>query len=355
MKLLISIVVCLVFGFAFEKNIRKYPKVWYGISIAVSALVVFLPEEQIPVLLVPIFRDYLKRGTIATALFVLVMYAIVMPPKSKFQRMLMTNRRDFAIMGAFMIFIHNISYGKYYYVALFTQPGILRTNQLLAAIVSVVLVILLIPLTITSFPSVRKKMTGGRWKKFQRWSYLFYGLIYIHVALLYVPQLMEGSKKYLFDFLIYTLVFGIYGTLRMRKYLIRKKSRDIGKTAFVCGVVLIAVVCIPLTCISIKSSAKNLAASKEKMTYQDGVWIGEGYGFKGNTKVEVTIVNDEIESISVLDYQDDEAFFFQAENGLLDAIIESQSVDLDAVSGATYSSKGILAAVNHALEQAKNK
>lgn len=81
----------------------------------------------------------------------------------------------------------------------------------------------------------------------------------------------------------------------------------------------------------------------------DGTYTGTGTGFRGETEVSVRVVSGAITSITIERYVDDERYFVSAENALLDKIISAQSVDVDTVSGATYSSNGILEAVADAL------
>lgn len=69
-------------------------------------------------------------------------------------------------------------------------------------------------------------------------------------------------------------------------------------------------------------------------------------------RIEVTIQDGNIQSIEVLENVDDYEFFSVAEEGIIQEILEQQTTDVDAVSGATYSSKGIIAAVSNALEAA---
>ncbi len=84
-------------------------------------------------------------------------------------------------------------------------------------------------------------------------------------------------------------------------------------------------------------------------TYSDGVFKGSGEGFRGDIDVTVTVENGIISDISIESYKDDREFLQKAKNGVISAIISSQSTDVDAVSGATFSSNGIKEAVADAL------
>ena len=89
-------------------------------------------------------------------------------------------------------------------------------------------------------------------------------------------------------------------------------------------------------------------ASTDHAAFADGVYTGTGTGYRGDTTVRVTVEGGEIADIEVLSYRDDRNFFDRAK-GLIDSILCKQTVEVDTVSGATYSSRGIIAAVADAL------
>ena len=81
----------------------------------------------------------------------------------------------------------------------------------------------------------------------------------------------------------------------------------------------------------------------------DGQYSGTGKGFRGDTNVTVTVVDHAITGITIESYRDDQRFFERAKNMVIYEILSEQSLDVDAVSGATFSSKGIMEAVADAL------
>lgn len=86
--------------------------------------------------------------------------------------------------------------------------------------------------------------------------------------------------------------------------------------------------------------------------YTDGIYTGSGTGFGGTITVQVTVSNHKIVSINILDASSETASYFANAQGVISRIISSQSPNVDAVSGATYSSNGIISAVQNALSQA---
>lgn len=91
---------------------------------------------------------------------------------------------------------------------------------------------------------------------------------------------------------------------------------------------------------------------KGRFPYPDGVYLGSGEGYRGETTVAVSLKDGTIDNIMVMNTEDDAAYFKRAES-LLKQVLQQQTTDLDAISGATFSSEGILEAIVDALEQAK--
>lgn len=96
-------------------------------------------------------------------------------------------------------------------------------------------------------------------------------------------------------------------------------------------------------------SVEEITPMSELASIIDGTYEGEGTGFRGTTKVSVTVENGKIVDIIVVSYEDDEQFFVRAEDDVISEIINAQSLDVSCVSGATFSSNGILEAVANAL------
>lgn len=102
------------------------------------------------------------------------------------------------------------------------------------------------------------------------------------------------------------------------------------------------------------NAAEDTQTATGSFDLADGVYKGSATGFSGPVTVAVTIMDKKITSIDILSSTDDEAFFNRAK-GVIDRIISSQSFDVDVVSGATYSSNGIIGAVKNALTGENDK
>lgn len=80
-------------------------------------------------------------------------------------------------------------------------------------------------------------------------------------------------------------------------------------------------------------------------------YIGEANGFGGPIKVKVTMDGDKIAKIDVLSHSETAGIGTPAFDRIPDAIIAAQSTEVDVLSNATFSSKGIMAAVEDALSK----
>lgn len=108
-------------------------------------------------------------------------------------------------------------------------------------------------------------------------------------------------------------------------------------------------------------SEKDSAEDKENAdqadsdnVYKNGTFEGSGTGYGGTITVQVTLEDDTITAVSVVSAPgEDSAYLSQGEN-VINSVISEQSTDVDTISGATFSSTGILEAVNDALSKAEN-
>ena len=82
---------------------------------------------------------------------------------------------------------------------------------------------------------------------------------------------------------------------------------------------------------------------------EDGTYTGTGTGFGGDIVVEVTVSGNQITDITVVEHSESPGFWENAETAIPEAIIDAQDYDVDAISGATMSSNGIMNAVFDAI------
>jgi uncharacterized protein with FMN-binding domain len=99
-------------------------------------------------------------------------------------------------------------------------------------------------------------------------------------------------------------------------------------------------------------SAEEAVSAVEESRYMDGTYEATAAGFGGDITVQVTIEADSITQIDVLSAEgEDPAYYIQAES-VLEEILKCQDTAVDTVSGATFSSSGLIEATRQALEKA---
>ena len=226
MILTITLLCSLAFFHFFGKAVKKKPAVLYGICILLSLVSIFYPREGGLPFLDFFFKKIMQRGILAGSLFILVMLAPVLPKSFSGRKTIYLLRGEIAICASLITLAHNLAFGGKYFGALFLGQGHISLMELHAAIVSCLMIILLIPLTITSFQAVRRKMQAKTWKRLQNWSYLFYLLLYLHIFFIYQGALIRGKGEYFFTLMLYSFIFGFYGFLRIRQYRVQKETRE---------------------------------------------------------------------------------------------------------------------------------
>lgn len=215
--ILVSIILTLLFAFGCNAALRKHAGSFYILAVLIILFEVIYYQtglrDAAPEWLTQYIVNPFKRGALPTAMFIVVMYIGALDAKKTSVSKLMGIRGELSIIACILTLGHNIVYGQKHFVNLFTNPGEMKPQAFIAAIISLVMIAIMLPLMITSFTSVRKKMHAASWKNLQRLAYPFFALIYIHVMVLFVPKF---SEKYL-DIIAYTLIFGIYAVLRITK------------------------------------------------------------------------------------------------------------------------------------------
>ena len=225
MLLVISLIIVALFIYFLKDSLKKYANIFY-IGAAVISIAVFLLEFLPMHLFVKNnILGIFAKGSLGTAMFVVVMYTGALPKGNKLIAPLMKIRGELSITAAILVLCHNFTYGMTYFRMLFTKTSLLSATQLAAAVISLVLIAIMIVLTVTSFPSVRKKMQAKKWKQLQRTAYVFYGLMYVHIMLINIPYARLGLGMYVANVVIYSIVFLGYAAMRISKAISVKAAR----------------------------------------------------------------------------------------------------------------------------------
>lgn len=431
-----------------DKPLKKQPSVFYVAAAVLTAFSIVIDHSDIAV------SSFVKdnvlaiftRGALGAALWAVVMWTGALPNGSAAIKKLMPIRGELSITAAIITFSHIVTYGVQYITDIArnrTGSGDAFRDFVITSIVCLIMVLIMTPLTIMSFKTLRKKMNAKTWKKIQRSAYIFYALIYVHIMVLFVPKAQKGREGYFLSILVYSAMFIGYAVIRIRKaYIVKRKPDSKNAANIVCACAIIGPLCLigfisrntghsetikatvenPATftfdtpvsqtataittvlvsdttsaaTTTITTSAEPVSTSVSETTalpetssstvttesvtetvtetttaamttepvtttilteptyrLKNGTFEGTGEGYSGTVHVSITIENDYITAFSAYADDDDPDYFSDAMQHVIPQIQRSLSADgLDACSGATYSSKGIIEAAKKALEKA---
>ena len=335
MIVILALICSLAFFRFFGKALKKKPAVLYGICILLSLVSIFYPREGGLPFLDFFFKKIMQRGVLAGSLFIWVMLAPVLPKSFSGRKTIYLLRGEMAICASLITLAHNLAFGGKYFGALFLGQGHISLMELHAAIVSCLMILLLIPLTVTSFQAVRRKMQGKTWKKLQNWSYLFYLLLYLHIFFIYQGALIRGKGDYFFTLMIYSFIFGFYGFLRIRQYRIQKEGKEKKTFPLLRIGGILPIVCIFLS--GFYSAGKYRAALEANV---DKIRAQESVAESKESADNAAENKGSVESIGNGEEKSDssekalEASGDKASTNSSDASSDSQAADEDSISGA---------------------
>ena len=194
------IIVFSVLAYKFPKIIRKYDRVIY-IAILLLAILAFVLQQ------VPIFKP-INQGYIGLSLFYIVMITGALPKKSKLRIQFSKVRKEFSIIGFILVTPHGLKYLLQF-----------LNGEIDIPIYGIIVFVLMIPLFITSFSFIRKKITYSNWKKLQSLSYLIYLGLFIHMI-----NISNTIEK--INFILYIVLFTTYFILKIIFEIKRRKSNE---------------------------------------------------------------------------------------------------------------------------------
>ena len=202
--LLFSLGILTLFFILLSKSIKKHATIYY-IVFALPFLMYLIPYicnlfgveifsfNRLPVL-GEIIRDYIHVGAFAHPILIIIMYVGALDPKIPAVKKLLSIRKEISILSGFPILTHSLVRVtnnfpralKYFTNNAEYMENARVTSELglgisnFSFVLGIVLLVIFLPLWITSFDSVHKRMGRAKWKKLQKWSYVLYALLFIH-------------------------------------------------------------------------------------------------------------------------------------------------------------------------------
>jgi DMSO/TMAO reductase YedYZ heme-binding membrane subunit len=197
---LITTIPLVLYAFFFYKFIRKYEFYHYGVT-AIIALAFGLVEGH----------NFFNEGFLGVTFFIIVMFTGVLT-KSILKQRLNQVRAQYAIIGFIFISGHAIPYLSY-----LLDEGLVFAHSTI--IIGIICYVIFVPLFITSFMIIRKRMTFRQWKSVHQFAYASYILIFVHLLLI------NNSRQ-----LFYIVLLSIYVVLKtislIEKYYIKRQIKQ---------------------------------------------------------------------------------------------------------------------------------
>ena len=88
------------------------------------------------------------------------------------------------------------------------------------------LVLLLVLGVVTSLPGVKRRIDAGTWKRLQKWAYVFFGLVYVHLMSILLPSALAQGMTARVSIAVYTVLFGLYAALRIARAVLDRKQKE---------------------------------------------------------------------------------------------------------------------------------
>jgi len=322
MENFITLAISLAIVYKFAPTIRKYAMAFYAFALMLSLLALSFPAFPISPLI--------NGGYIGLSLWIIVMFVGIANPLKTISKKIRLVRTELSISAFIFTFAHFI----HDFIISFELPfstGILS-------------LIIMLPLFATSFRVLRKRIKGTSWKKLHRLAYPAYVLMLMHVILV---------TNNAFNMVYYSLVLSVYLFFKFRR---ARPATHILKYALLL-LVLVNLAASPLVNPLVSENAIAIVdqsfANSSNISYRDGTYTGIADGYGPDLTVEVTVKDNIISAIDILSHNErGSSFYMPAMNTVPAEIIDSQSISVDAVSGSTYTSYGIMNAVGDALSGA---
>ena len=323
MQIILPLIISL-FAYYFSKQIRLNSTIIYLIAIIVSSLPLMDLHNQ--------YYQIIQTGLLGLSFYIVVMYTGALKKGSNIKKKLRNVRKEFAILGTIFIIPHALLSINY---ALFDAVPI-EWAGLLA-------VLLIVPLSLSSFNLFKQTIKTSQWIKLHQLAYIVYALLFIHLIIVSFDSTV----------LYYISIFSGYLFLKLKNYVF--SSLNILKSTLITVSVISGSSFALLTFTSISDATFDILDGNE---FEDGTYIAEGKGYRNmDTILSLTVNDNHISNIELISCgcatSIDEGFYLDAAYLQVVNITKNNRTDIDAISGATITSRSINEAVVNALKQAK--
>lgn len=216
----IVLIATIAFCFAFHKVIQMFPVAFYFLAFCMDAAYAagaagLLPHEA-SIALMPL----MQKCTLSLAFFFVVMGIGAFTPNGAVGSRLRPIRAELSIIACILAMGHMFVYLQTYLSGI-TSGATHSSNVIASLVVALALLALLSVLGITSLGLVKRRMGKQKWASLQKWAYVFFALVLVHLLLMLTPSALKGSQTAFVALAMYLALFAAYGIARVWRY-----SRD---------------------------------------------------------------------------------------------------------------------------------
>lgn len=179
-------IILILLALKFNKFIRKNNVTLYIIFTVIAILAYIFIK-------IPILTPF-RQGFLGLAFYYIVMLTGALKDKSKLRIALMSVRREYSIIGFIVVTPHAL----YELIRFFT-------GAIDLPLFGVIGYVIMVPLFITSFMTIRKKFSYKNWKNLQRFAYVAYLGLFIHLIL-------NSANP---NTIVYVILFGTYLVIKL--------------------------------------------------------------------------------------------------------------------------------------------
>ncbi len=208
MDFLLVLAVACAASVALRHPLHKWPVAFYGLAVVADVTYIVGIEGLLPRAVMGPLTLLMGKCMLSLALFVVVMYVGVFVKGSRAHQWLKPVRSELSIIACILACGH---------MAVYLASYAPRLGSAMGSNVVGALVVLLLVLGTTSLGFVKRHMRTESWKRLQRWAYVFFGLVYVHLMLMLAPAASRGGEAAVASVAAYTMVFGAYAVLRVRR------------------------------------------------------------------------------------------------------------------------------------------
>lgn len=223
-SIILALAITAIVAFPLAKPLRKYSVVFY--VVATVALVAYLWT-----VLTGVNTNQwrwatfmFQKGYLGSFFLALVMFTGALPDGNSVKRGLLPIRGELSILSFIFYIGHIVTYLKSY-LPMFANFGNLKPTLAASLIVAIVLTIIFVVLSVTSFKFIRSAMNAKVWRGLQKFAYLMVALLAVHVAMALGLSLGNMGSVGSIHVIVYIVIVVIYAALRIYKASVDKKVK----------------------------------------------------------------------------------------------------------------------------------